>query len=54
MTKKDTHYYKHRAPNGASELEEHGLNVEAIIVPGDDGSSIAPAIKQSIEFFKGR
>jgi dipeptidyl aminopeptidase/acylaminoacyl peptidase len=32
--------------------KEKGLDVEAVSVPGDHHSSVAPAMKQSIEFFK--
>lgn len=31
---------------------DRGLDVEAILVPGDHGSSVGPAVKQSIAFFQ--
>jgi dipeptidyl aminopeptidase/acylaminoacyl peptidase len=38
----------------ANLAKEHGLDVEAVTVPGDHFSSVSAAMAQSIEFFKGR
>lgn len=38
----------------AGVAKEHGIDAEVVQVPGDHGSSVAPAVRQSLAFFQAR
>jgi hypothetical protein len=38
----------------AAVAKQRGLDVEAVAIDGDHGSSVPPAIKLSIPFFQGK
>jgi dipeptidyl aminopeptidase/acylaminoacyl peptidase len=47
-------HFRQTSERLATLARERGLDVEAIAVKGDHGSAVAPAIRQSIEFFRKR